>query len=411
MPNDLLRKVAQEVLPSADEYLLTVSGEPLASPNFSQFVQEFLHFGAKLGLHTNGTLFTPEKLAVLIPASGGIHISIDGATQFMLEATRKGASYKKLLYNIRLLTRTNEMLPDESRTTITFGCTIMGSNIMELPAIVKLAHLLGVKKVYGYFVVVYHDHLENEDVRNHKSLYNYYQHEAVKVANDLGVFISIPHAFKGVQASAFRAREADRMIIDKFPTDYLEKLESFPDSVDFLDRDAIDIQAKKIKDRIINKPKSSGHKVNISSLVMHILKNEMRYLYMSVKYRPYFERMIQRQDGQSIKYCQSIFNRIYVTPSGDVTPCCYIYRTLGNIYNSSINDIWNGSEYNDFRKKFLSDEPEQECIDCHAASYLAISELYDQIYGSHFNLIWRLITVINGLGRKLGKRNQPFRAI
>jgi organic radical activating enzyme len=65
MPNELLGKVAHEVLPTADEYLLTVSGEPLASPNFAQFVQEFLPYGAKLELHTNGTLFTSEEGNIL----------------------------------------------------------------------------------------------------------------------------------------------------------------------------------------------------------------------------------------------------------------------------------------------------------------------------------------------------------
>jgi radical SAM protein with 4Fe4S-binding SPASM domain len=399
MPNELLRKVAQEVLPTADEYLLTVSGEPLASPKFAQIVQEFLPYGAKLEVHTNGTLFTPEKLAVLIPASRGIHISIDGATQFMIEATRKGASYKKLLHNIRLLARTNDMLPDKTRTSITFGYTIMGSNIRELPEIVKLASILGVKKIYGYFVVVHHDHLGNEDVRNHKSLYNYYYEKAVKVASNLGVFISIPQPFEGVPASAICPIEFDKMIIDNFPTDYLEKLESFPDLVNFLDFEAIDLQAKKIKDVIISQPKllrQNINFVNIYSLVINLIKKEIYYRYILIKYRRYIEKIIQRRDGQLIKYCESIFKRIYVSPTGDITPCCYIYRPLGNVYNSPVSDIWNGVAFNDFRRKFLSNEPEQECINCHNVSYLSIGELYSKINRSNFvfNLFCRLITVI-----------------
>jgi radical SAM protein with 4Fe4S-binding SPASM domain len=99
-----------------------------------------------------------------------------------------------------------------------------------------------------------------------------------------------------------------------------------------------------------------------------------------------------------IKYCESIFKRIYVSPTGDITPCCYINRPLGNIYDSSVSDIWNGVGFNDFRRKFLSNEPEQECINCHNVSYLSIGELYSKINRSNFvfNLLFRLIAEIRG---------------
>jgi MoaA/NifB/PqqE/SkfB family radical SAM enzyme len=388
MPHEMLTRVAHEVLPTADEYLFTVSGEPLASPNFTQLLLEFFPYCAKIELHTNGTLITPEILTNLIPATKGIHISIDGATQLMVEATRKGAKYKKLLQNIKLLTKTVDLLPDKLKPLIYFGCTILGSNIRELPEIVELAYLLGVPKVYGYFVVVYHEHLNNEDVKNYKPLYNYYHEKAVEAANRLGVFLCLPPPFAGVEASDDSPIGGNNMIIENFPGDYIDKLHArshIEDIVNIIGAEAIDIQANKIKDVIIDRyhvPKQHVDLSNLFSLGRNYLmlkKMTMYYRKMLKHYKQFLDETIQRGDAKPIKYCESLSKRIYLSPAGEITPCCYIYNPLGNISSDNVKNIWNGDVYNDFRQKFQSDNPFKECINCHNISYLSPAALCHEI--------------------------------
>jgi radical SAM protein with 4Fe4S-binding SPASM domain len=388
MSDEMLRRVAHEVLPTADEYLFTVSGEPLASTNFTQLLQEFFPYGAKVELHTNGTLITPEILAVLIPAAKGIHVSIDGATKLMVEATRKGAKYKILMRNIKLLTKTVALLPDKLKPLIYFGCTILGSNIRELPEIVKLASLLEIPRIYGYFVVVYHEHLKNEDVKNYKPLYNYYHEKAVELANRLGVFLCLPLPFEGIQANPHGPMGGDKMIIENYPVDYLKTLTTL-DNIDNIDdlisTEAIDSQANKIRDIIIDRyhiPKQHIDLSNIFSLIRnYITLKKMRIYHRKLiqKHNPLLEESIQRGGGEPIKYCESLYKRIYLSPTGEITPCCYIYNPLGNVSDDTVKTIWNGNKYNDFKKQFQSDNPLKECINCHNISYLSQATLYDEI--------------------------------
>lgn len=382
MPDNLLKTVAHEVLPTADEYLFTVSGEPLAAPRFTQLMQEFLPYDAQVELHTNGTLITPEILTILIPSAKGIHVSIDGATPLILEATRKGAKYQKLMKNILLLTKTTALLPDWLRPTLYFGCTIMGSNIRELPEIVKLAHYLGIDNVYGYFVVIYHAHLENEGVQHHKPLYNAYHKKAVDVANHLGVNLSLPKPFQGIEANPDGSMGGDTMIVKRFPDDYLENLDH-DRAVDIdVDMEEIGILADTISKAII---KNLNNRLNRFQ-DWYLLFHNYRKL---IKMRQYYGNLLEKNlmiikntiipKNEPVKYCNSLFERIYVSPNGDITPCCYIYQPLGNVTGQTVSDIWNGPLYKAFIDKFWSNEPLKACIDCHNLSEIKPEKIYNKI--------------------------------
>ncbi len=58
----------------------------------------------------------------------------------------------------------------------------------------------------------------------------------------------------------------------------------------------------------------------------------------------------------------------YVTVDGDVTPCCNYYDArelkLGNVYEQSGAEIWNGEAYRAFRRKLLAGELPSKCKTC-----------------------------------------------
>lgn len=381
MSQDMLYRVAYEVLPTADEYLLTVSGEPLTTQNMNGLLREFAPYNAKIEMHTNGTLITPEILVDLLPAAKGIHVSIDGATPFVLEATRRGAKYEKLMHNIRLLTRCVELLPDQMRPTIYFGCTIMASNVRELSAIVELANVLGVQQVYGYFVVIYHDELKQEDIRLHKALYNACRQQAVQTANRLGVYLCIPPAFEGVLPSTEGPLGGDERIIKHFPDDYLKSINAVQELSDLVNIEAVEEQAVRVRDQILGRLKSKGVFRIHGEIGGWLRKNvELKRL------KGYYRRTLKRHqiiveealtsaNPKKIKCCESLHRRIYLSPTGEVTPCCYIYEPLGNVSNERIRDIWNGETYRKFRARFLSENPPKECIGCHNISYIHPADL------------------------------------
>lgn len=140
--DETLTKVAKETLPWAYEYCLTLNGEPLCTPRLKEKLEEVAPYGVKLHITTNGTLFSKELLIRLLPIAGTIDISVDGATELTFEAIRLGGNFRKLLNNIRLLTRTCELLSGTVNPAIGLAFTVMGSNIKEMPEMVRLAHVL-----------------------------------------------------------------------------------------------------------------------------------------------------------------------------------------------------------------------------------------------------------------------------
>jgi MoaA/NifB/PqqE/SkfB family radical SAM enzyme len=72
--------------------------------------------------------------------------------------------------------------------------------------------------------------------------------------------------------------------------------------------------------------------------------------------------------------CNRPWSHSYVTARGDVLPCCFVPFvardqtpfTLGNAFNQPLQEIWNGDRYQEFRRRFLSDQPPGCCKGCGA---------------------------------------------
>jgi MoaA/NifB/PqqE/SkfB family radical SAM enzyme len=74
--------------------------------------------------------------------------------------------------------------------------------------------------------------------------------------------------------------------------------------------------------------------------------------------------------------CRRPYTLTYITSSGNVLSCCFApfghrsakeyreERVLGNIFQESIAEIWNGPRYRAFRRAFESDLPARHCSQC-----------------------------------------------
>lgn len=70
--------------------------------------------------------------------------------------------------------------------------------------------------------------------------------------------------------------------------------------------------------------------------------------------------------NKSKVFCMAPWVSINNNPNGDILPCC-VYRgePMGNLYKESIEDIWNGEKYREFRKKLLEETPTPACDRCY----------------------------------------------
>jgi len=71
--------------------------------------------------------------------------------------------------------------------------------------------------------------------------------------------------------------------------------------------------------------------------------------------------------------CHRPWYLTYITAHGDVLPCCFIpfinassepAYVLGNVFEQSVPEIWNGPSYQEFRRRFQTDQPFDCCASC-----------------------------------------------
>ena len=90
-----------------------------------------------------------------------IQLSLDGATEETQEKIRRGTNFGKIIKGIKQINKVfaskNKVIPD-----ITIMMVAMKSNVSEIDAMVRLAHYLGVSKVYINPLVLHSTDLQCE---------------------------------------------------------------------------------------------------------------------------------------------------------------------------------------------------------------------------------------------------------
>ncbi len=368
IPYKTLLRLSNESLLWANEFSLALNGEPLLTSCLEEFLEDIAPYGAKLDLTTNGTLLSKKMLIKLFPVLKRVGISMDAATELTYEKIRVGGKLKTVLNNIRLLTKTVELLKKSNHPDILISSVILGTNIQELPLIVKLAHVLKVPTVDFNFVVLSerNQHIRNEDVKLHKQLYNTYFPIVQEIAKQHNINLGLPLPFPGIKAYDNVPLGEEGMIIKYLPEGYYEKL---PTIESFLDQNTIEKEAVEIADIIKkNTPEDS---VKFQNRLMWEKQAKMQDSFKQLfeRYKNMFNE-IKNKKNQRYKYCEFIQKRIYISP-GDIVPCCTVGRPiLGNIHQNTIKEIWNGKLYKEFRQRFYSSNPFDCCNDCSFVQYL-----------------------------------------
>lgn len=65
-------------------------------------------------------------------------------------------------------------------------------------------------------------------------------------------------------------------------------------------------------------------------------------------------------------FCMAPFMHIHNVPNGDILPCCIgLGGSMGNLYENSIEEIWNNEKYRQLRNDMLNDVPSNHCTRCY----------------------------------------------
>jgi MoaA/NifB/PqqE/SkfB family radical SAM enzyme len=129
----------------AEEVDFTGGGEPLLHPRLEDMIRSAKEAGCTVGFSTNATLLGRERASAVLDAGlDWISYSVDGATPETYEKIRVGASFRQVIRNIEVVGDLSERRQDRKLRTMLFF-VMMKENIHELPAMIDMAHALGIE--------------------------------------------------------------------------------------------------------------------------------------------------------------------------------------------------------------------------------------------------------------------------
>jgi len=176
-------------------YLSGIS-EPMLAASFREVCSYIHSKGKACGFITNGTLLNDDSCAFIASLDNfSVGISFDGATPETFERIRHGASFPRVVDNIRNLTKA---FGNKNRTScfVGFNFCSMSSNIDELPAVVELAASLGVDNVHAHHVVPQSVDMVEESLFFHQQRSDDVMLAAETRAKALGLSFSRPEPFR-----------------------------------------------------------------------------------------------------------------------------------------------------------------------------------------------------------------------
>lgn len=121
-------------------------GEPLLHPDFFSMLETAKSRSINTYVNTNFTIFSEEKAKRLAVLVDDLVISLSGASSETYENVHRGASFEKVVENIRRFMQIKESLRQKT-AEVQIKFIIINKNVQEMQKLVTLAADLGVKNI------------------------------------------------------------------------------------------------------------------------------------------------------------------------------------------------------------------------------------------------------------------------
>jgi radical SAM protein with 4Fe4S-binding SPASM domain len=114
--SETFKKIADECGPYQSYIRITGGGEPMLHPQIVELIEYAKKVGARIGLITNGSVLTPDKVDRLLAVNtDAIEISADAADKETYSKVRVGLNFDTLVRNVRYLVKKRNELKSDTR--------------------------------------------------------------------------------------------------------------------------------------------------------------------------------------------------------------------------------------------------------------------------------------------------------
>ncbi len=359
------------LIDSAREIRAHGFGETFLHHDFEKILRRCAEAPTNVKIVTNGTLIDEERARLLVDASvNRIYVSVDAADPALFQVIRK-TRLEKIVNNLNRLRAIKEELGAQ-RPLVTLQMVGMSNNIHDLPNMVRLAASVGADEVH---LVAFFE-FDMETIRSFelRSLLECpdqarkFLAEALPLAEDLGIRLEIAPTYQELVPPR---------------TEWAASLAPKPLAPLRRDLDRARSALARLRSGEVR-----GFVAGLRRELHHRLGSLRSALAQKLPRRPAAEagspvatpapsRPAPRPATCSRVRCQDPWDSVVINYKGEVNPCCMSQRVMGNVNQSSFEEIWDGEPYRKFREELLSETPPPECRSCGKAGWYTPYELED----------------------------------
>jgi MoaA/NifB/PqqE/SkfB family radical SAM enzyme len=304
---DLLEKISP-YFKYLDVLAIHGDGEPLLG-DINYFVEQAVKNDFVLHMNSTGFFLTKELADVLLKARLSIRFSIHSGSK---ESYMKimGNKFEKVLENITYLVKKSKESKNDS--DFWFSFIIMKENIDEIEEFLKIAHNVGISHVRFMKLIPNRESIKGIKMPNRDFKFSYLE-------------------------------QYNRKIIKKF----IDRLPSY----------------KKLA-------KDLGIKIEVGSMessakkpyfIPELINKVTNKLLFGKKFLP-----LKKRKGMCVV---PWFGQLIISQNGDVKLCCSYDAPIGNINDSTLEEIWNNDIVRQFRSSFSKGEFPKLCGYCRGLDF------------------------------------------
>jgi MoaA/NifB/PqqE/SkfB family radical SAM enzyme len=179
-----------EHLPKLKRVDLTGIGEALMNRGFFNGLKILKLRGLYVTLNDNFTLMTEDAARRIVELGvDQIFLSLDGATKETYEKIRVGANFDKVIHNARRLVQMKREMR-KKRPEVKINTVVCSTNYRELPAVVQLAHDIGIGMVQFVNIITFESTANLDTTGLQQEVGEKFQ-EALERARELGILVKM----------------------------------------------------------------------------------------------------------------------------------------------------------------------------------------------------------------------------
>jgi MoaA/NifB/PqqE/SkfB family radical SAM enzyme len=325
----------EQYIAAAGEFQLMGGGEPLISPAFwkiMEYIRQHHKSVPRISISSNGAALNKHFAEKLLNSPlQEISFSLDAASPEVYRKIRN-ADYDKTIENIGYFLRRRRE-KGQPHPFVMLNMTLMRENIDEFVPFIESAHAMQADAVQFWPLHDY-DPSQTANWTVNRNGWTFTYREQMLGQNEEDAAYANAVIDKGID----RARELGVTII--WPVGGRTRIVAQPENVPEI---------------------AAGTEAPTETFMPGIINTV-----------PSDRKAVPRED---LRECVAPWEWMAVSEAGDVRPCCYIGKPLGNLRESSPEEVWNGPEYREMRTALARGVLPRQCRNA-ACKYVRSGWIY-----------------------------------